>query len=233
MLPSFRGTPGEALAVASEAEDRGLDGVFVYDHLWPMGQPERPAIAPFPLLGAVAATTSVLHLGTLVARVEVIPDELLVAEFAALDHMAPGRVIAALGTGDHLSFAENEAYGVPLRSASDRRASLGSCARALLGLGLQVWIGGLARATVAVAEEVGAVANFWQADPETVATQAARSPVTWAGMATPGRPDADLDAAAIVALARPLVTAGANWLVFGWPVDLVELASAARAIHSD
>jgi alkanesulfonate monooxygenase SsuD/methylene tetrahydromethanopterin reductase-like flavin-dependent oxidoreductase (luciferase family) len=163
----------------------------------------------------------------------VVPDELLVAEFAALNHLAPGRVIAAIGTGDHLSFAENHAYGVPVLSAADRRAAVGACARALLGLGLQVWIGGLARATVAVAEEVGAISNFWQADPETVATQAARSRVTWSGMARPGQPDAPVDAAAIVALARPLVTAGASWLVFGWPVDLNELAAAADVIRAD
>ncbi len=231
LVPSFRDTPAEALATAQEAERLGIDGVFVYDHLWPPGQPDRPAIAPFPVLGAIATTTSTVWLGTLVARVGIIPDDFLVAEFAALAALAPQRVVAALGTGDDLSFGENLAFGVPAGTAEDRRKSAGACARALISLGLDVWIGGVSRRTTALAEEVGAIPNLWQASPESVAAQAARSEVTWAGMA---RRDTGgvADASAIAAQSRPLVEAGASWLVFGWPVDLPELAAAARLIRS-
>src|ERR1700728_4195803 len=93
MLPTFRDTPRLALSTATEAEALGIDGVFVYDHLWPMGQPGRPALSPFPVLGAIAGSTTRLAIGTLVARVGVVPDETLVAEFAALSSLAPGRVI--------------------------------------------------------------------------------------------------------------------------------------------
>ena len=54
VLPSFRPTAADALDVARQADDAGIDGVFCYDHLWPMGRPDRPALAPFPLLAAVA-----------------------------------------------------------------------------------------------------------------------------------------------------------------------------------
>ena len=232
MLPTFRDTPTEALDAALEAERLGIDGVFVYDHLWPMGQPDRPALAPFPLLGAVAELTRTVHLGTLVARIGIVPDEILAAEFTALAHLAPGRVVAGLGTGDHLSFNENRAYGVTVDPAGDRRADLSACARSLVDRGLTVWVGGLSRRTVEAAEAVGAVPNFWQAGPDRVAEQAARTEVTWAGMAGPASRSAGLDAAAIAAAGRPLVEAGASWVVFGWPLDLGQLASAASALRS-
>ena len=42
-LPSFR-DDASAVDAARQAERLGLDGVFVFDHLWPIGQP-RPARA--------------------------------------------------------------------------------------------------------------------------------------------------------------------------------------------
>ena len=54
VLPTFRDTPDEAFAAATAAVTAGVDGVFCYDHIWPIGQPERPALAPFPVLGALA-----------------------------------------------------------------------------------------------------------------------------------------------------------------------------------
>jgi alkanesulfonate monooxygenase SsuD/methylene tetrahydromethanopterin reductase-like flavin-dependent oxidoreductase (luciferase family) len=55
VLPTFRDTPDEAFAAAADAVEAGIDGLFCYDHIWPLGQPERPALAPFPVLGALAA----------------------------------------------------------------------------------------------------------------------------------------------------------------------------------
>jgi alkanesulfonate monooxygenase SsuD/methylene tetrahydromethanopterin reductase-like flavin-dependent oxidoreductase (luciferase family) len=232
MLPTFRDTPDEALSIAGEAEVVGLDGVFVYDHLWPMGQPGRPALSPFPVLGAIAGSTARLAIGTLVGRVGIVPDETLVAEFATLSALAPGRVIAGLGTGDHLSADENRAYGLEFPPAHERRQAVAYCASRLLEIGLIVWVGGMSRATVEVAERVGAAANFWQATPERVALQAVRSEVTWAGMVRPEAGDEVLDASDLLAVARPLVAAGASWLVFGWPVPLDELAAAARTLRA-
>src|SRR5271169_153104 len=123
-LPSFRADAG-ALDAARRAEAAGLDGVFVFDHLWPLGRPDRPALASFPLLGAVAAVTETVALGPLVARVGLVPDEVLVAELASLSHMAPGRLIAGIGTGDAMSAPENQAYGIAFADAGTRRLALG------------------------------------------------------------------------------------------------------------
>src|SRR5579884_2981736 len=54
-LPQFRHEADTALAAARQAEELGLDGVFVFDHLWPMGSPDRPIISAAPVLGALAA----------------------------------------------------------------------------------------------------------------------------------------------------------------------------------
>ena len=56
ILPTFRDSAEDAFRAAALADERGLDGVFAFDHLWPIGDRERPALAPFPLLAAVAAS---------------------------------------------------------------------------------------------------------------------------------------------------------------------------------
>lgn len=245
ILPSFRDTPGEALAVAAAAEEAGVDGVFCYDHLWPMGQPERPALAPFPLLGMVARRTERVHVGTLVARIGLVPDRVLLAEFGALSVLAPGRVIAGLGTGDRQSAAENEAYGVPSAPADERRAAVGRCAVALRDRGLEVWVGGGSRGTRLVAEEAGVAVNLWDVPPAAVAEQARRSEVTWGGPVpkagrSSGRPPsggapagADAgDGEAIAHLLAGLARAGATWAVFVWPVPLATVVACARTAAS-
>jgi len=75
-----------------------------------------------------------------VARVGLAPNEVLAAQFSALDHLAPGRVIAGLGTGDRLNEEENRAYGIPFPPAAERRAQLVELGRQLGAAGLTVWI---------------------------------------------------------------------------------------------
>src|SRR5204862_6311366 len=100
-LPQFREEAGPALEVARSAEAAGLDGVFVFDHLWPLGRPDRPALHSTTLLGALAAETSRVTLGTLVARVGLVPNAVLVHALVTLHRIAgDGRFIAGLGTGD-------------------------------------------------------------------------------------------------------------------------------------
>jgi len=228
ILPSFAERADDARAAARVAEAAGVDGVFCYDHVWPMGQPERPAIAPFPLLGAIVAESDRLVVGPLVARVGLVPDAVLVSEFEALEFLAPGRVIAALGTGDRLSEAENVAYGVPYPSAAQRRGELRACAAALADRGVPVWVGagagntGHGSPTVEIAEDVGVAVNFWEVAPESVAEQAARTEVTWAGAQL-----ADRSARAVRALAAQLAAAGATWAVFGWPIPMEAVVAGA------
>ena len=73
-LPSFVEDPDIPIAVARAAEDAGLDAVFVFDHLWRGDPPRRrPALECFSLLGAVAAETTRIQVGTLVVRATLRP----------------------------------------------------------------------------------------------------------------------------------------------------------------
>jgi hypothetical protein len=86
-------------------------------------------------------------------------------------------------------------------------------------LGVEVWIGGGARPTVSIAEELGCAVNLWGATPEQVAEQAARSVVTWAG--------AGVDEGRLVDDLGNVDEAGATWAVVGWPAPLDVLAAAS------
>ncbi|HEY4700455.1 MAG TPA: LLM class flavin-dependent oxidoreductase, partial [Streptosporangiaceae bacterium] len=68
-LPQFEHGADHALEAARRAESLGIDGVFCFDHLWPIGKPGRPALSSGPLLGALAASTSTITIGSLVSRV--------------------------------------------------------------------------------------------------------------------------------------------------------------------
>ena len=228
VLPTFRHTPDDAFAAATAAVEAGVDGLFCYDHIWPIGQPERPALAPFPILGALATMFDPSpgprggpYLGTLVARVGLVPDAVLVAQFVALEGLAPGRVIAGLGTGDRLSEEENLAYGIPFAPAAERRADMVALGRTLAGAGLPVWVAGGPAGRTEEARAAGAALNVWDAEPALVAARVAGPPgveVTWAGPPPPATPP-------LAERLRALAEAGATWVIFGWPVAVAfELA---------
>jgi len=235
VLPTFRDRPDDAFAAATEAVAAGVDGLFCYDHIWPLGQPERPALAPFPVLGALAtrlgpprAEGQGPFLGTLVARVGLAPNAVLAGQFTALERLAPGRVIAGLGTGDRLSEEENRAYGIPFPPAAARRAQLVELGRELVAAGLTVWVAGGTAGRTEEARAAGAVLNVWDAAPALVAERTSGPDgveVTWAGPPPTGPPP-------IAEMVRALHEAGATWVVFGWPVDVEALVAAARAVDA-
>jgi alkanesulfonate monooxygenase SsuD/methylene tetrahydromethanopterin reductase-like flavin-dependent oxidoreductase (luciferase family) len=222
-LPTFR---DDALAIeaARRAEELGLDGVFVFDHLWPMGAPERPALSCFPVLGAVAGATGRISFGPLVARVGLVPDEVLAAELLSLGLMAPGRLIAGLGTGDSMSAAENLAFGIPFDPADRRRAALRECARPVLGAGIPVWVGGGSPTTVELAVELSAAVNLWEGQPAAVAALQSRCEVTWAGPVAGEVPE-------IARWLEEVAGAGATWAVCAWPDSIEAVAEAAAFVH--
>jgi len=208
LLPTFRDSAHDAFDAARAAFDARLDGVFAYDHLWPMGTPERPALEPFGVLAVVARRYD-LVVGTLVARVGLASTEHLVEQFNTLEYFAPGRVVAALGTGDKLSVAENRAYGLHLYEPDERRAMLEATWRALHET-MPVWFGAGQRATNELAHQLGATLNLWDVTPDELARESARGPTNWAGPA-PKDVAAHLDA---------LERAGATWAVFSPQTDV-------------
>jgi alkanesulfonate monooxygenase SsuD/methylene tetrahydromethanopterin reductase-like flavin-dependent oxidoreductase (luciferase family) len=209
LLPTFRNGAADALAFADSAVEAGLDGLFAYDHLWPMGSPTRPSLAPFPLLAAVARRHGEVVVAPLVARVGLVGTPHLVEQFLTLERVAPSRVICALGSGDRLSAAENDAYDVAKRSADERRAMMAETARELQGL-MPVWFGAGNDETNRVARDVGATVNLWDASPERVREMTTSGEVSWAGPASE-------DLATTLDAVRE---AGATWAVFAPDVDV-------------
>lgn len=227
-LPQFRDEADTALATARLAEEAGLDGVFVFDHLWPIGRPNRPALHSLPLLGALAVETTHLTIGSLVSRIGLLPDAVLVNALLTAHRMAGGRFVAGLGVGDRLSRAENEAFGVAFAPVAERVSSLVECCRELCAAGVPVWVGGLSDEMLGVAITESAVLNVWGVDPGRVASTIGVE-VTWAGQVHP-----DLD---LVRHLAALHEAGATWAVLApihmaWPDAVARIAKARDSFWS-
>ena len=224
-LPQFRDDADTALDAAQRAESLGIDGVFCFDHLWPMGQPGRPALSSGPLLGALAAATSTISLGTLVARIGLLPDDVLIEVLCGMHSMSGGRLIAGIGTGDKLSRAENEAYGIPFEPAEVRRGRLGSVATAVAGAGVPVWLGGARPEMVDLARVTGSAVNVWQVDAAPVVGLVAQGvEVTWGGPVGGTLVEA-------TAMLRSVADAGASWAVCAWPDSIEVIAEAAATVQ--
>ncbi|HEX6595994.1 MAG TPA: LLM class flavin-dependent oxidoreductase [Acidimicrobiales bacterium] len=258
-LPQFRDDAEAAIAVARRAEAAGLDGVFVFDHMWPLGRPDRPALQSTVLLGALAAETERVTLGTLVARVGMVPDAVLVHQLVTLARIAgPGlrgpnavnsRFVATVGTGDRKNQPENAAYGVPFGSVQERVAALITVVRGLRAAGVTTWVGGTSRAIVRAATEADGW-NGWGISAARLAQYAAEftalgapAEITWAGQvlfgeASDARPE--VVAGTVAGIARHLeavAATGATWAICA-PIDIgarpeaVELlAEAAEAVR--
>jgi alkanesulfonate monooxygenase SsuD/methylene tetrahydromethanopterin reductase-like flavin-dependent oxidoreductase (luciferase family) len=217
-LPSFVDDPEVPLTVAHAAEAAGLDAVFVYDHVWRGDPPKRrPALECFSLLGAVAAETSTIGVGTLVARATLRPAATLANAFRTVHRIAGDRLFAGIGSGDSQSRAENEAFGLEFGTMAERISTLHDAVRATSGNGFPVWVGGHA----AQIREIVAVAdgwNGWGGEADEFAKQVALvrdvapdATITWGGLARP----IDEGAGPLADRLRPYVDAGAEWVIIG------------------
>jgi alkanesulfonate monooxygenase SsuD/methylene tetrahydromethanopterin reductase-like flavin-dependent oxidoreductase (luciferase family) len=164
-LPSFQSDPERVLTVARAAEDAGIDGVFLFDHLFRQrgdaaDAERRPALELLTMTAAVAAATTRVAVGTLVARATLRPPAMHRAAFDTLSRLAPGRIIAGLGAGDDDSLAEDTAFGVvpPIPDfAAYRVTRLVTTVEALKDRQYPVWVAGRSPA----ARRLAATADGW------------------------------------------------------------------------
>jgi len=233
-LPQFRDDAEQALATARRAEELGLDGVFVFDHLWPIARPDDPALQSRVLLGALAVETTRVVLGPLVARVSLLANAVLTHEMETLHRMLTDRLIVGLGTGDSLSRSENERAGVPFPSVADRVADLEDCCRRLRAVGARTWVGGNSARLRSTAAREADGWNGWSTGAQDFAADAIdvleraraagrRVEVTWGGQVLIGR----TTAAAAAKLERHGPRAG---LVHGTVDDLRRHFDALAAV---
>jgi alkanesulfonate monooxygenase SsuD/methylene tetrahydromethanopterin reductase-like flavin-dependent oxidoreductase (luciferase family) len=100
-------------AVAAEAT--GWDAFFLWDHLL---SPLRRAVDPWVTLGAIAARTERILLGTMITPIARRRPWVLALQIAALAQLAPGRVVLGVGFGYEGDFARfGEPAGLTERSA--------------------------------------------------------------------------------------------------------------------
>ena len=127
-IPGFRhsGAPDvemfdHTLEHAHAAEESGFSSVWVMDHFWQLpalGGPDEPILEAYTLLGALAARTERVQLGTLVTGVTYRNPALLAKMITTLDVISHGRAI--LGIGAAWYDVEHAGYGFDFPSARER-----------------------------------------------------------------------------------------------------------------
>jgi alkanesulfonate monooxygenase SsuD/methylene tetrahydromethanopterin reductase-like flavin-dependent oxidoreductase (luciferase family) len=244
-LPNFRDNAEPALQVARAAEAAGLDGVFGFDHLFGRAQDGalRPALEGMTLLGAVAAETSRIAFGPLVARASLRPPATLACTLDTLARVGPGRLLATIGAGDSQSREENETFGLPFGTLATRVKRLEAAVDATVDHGYPVWVGGASSGVGMVAAARADGWNRWgpplarfEREARAVREVHKRDPftVSWAGLFVIGRDEraarektqrlAPSSEAAVggpeqvAEVLRAYGAAGAEWVIVG-PVD--------------
>jgi alkanesulfonate monooxygenase SsuD/methylene tetrahydromethanopterin reductase-like flavin-dependent oxidoreductase (luciferase family) len=90
--------PRVMAGVAAAAEERGWDGLYVWDHII-YREPVRAVADPWIVLSAIAAATSRLRLGPLVTPLARRRVQKLARETATLDLLSGGRLTLGVGLG--------------------------------------------------------------------------------------------------------------------------------------
>jgi alkanesulfonate monooxygenase SsuD/methylene tetrahydromethanopterin reductase-like flavin-dependent oxidoreductase (luciferase family) len=199
-LPQFNVDPGPALEACRDAHRVGFGGAFVFDHLWPLGAPTRPALECWTLLAAVAAEVGGraggFRVGTLVTRAGLRAPALVARMAATVGQVAGVPPIVAVGRGDLGNRDENRAFGLPFGGAAERSRAVEDTVAALRGplAGSpvpEVWVGGTGPSGRELAGRLADAWNGWGLTPEELAAgltavrraaaEAGRDPATVAG----------------------------------------------------
>ena len=106
--------------MARAAEDAGFDSIWIGDHLLYRGdgREERGPWDAWTLLAALAAITTRVDIGPLVACTAFSPPALLARTAAAVQEVSNGRLVLALGAG--WNAAEFAAFGIPFNKRASR-----------------------------------------------------------------------------------------------------------------
>lgn len=241
-LPSFVRDADTVQRVARTAEESGVDGIFVYDHVFRRGRDgeRRPALEAISLLGALAEATTRVAIGTLVLRASMRPPASTAAAVGTAARLAPGRVIAGIGAGDSESKEENESFGLGFGSVKERVRGLEETVRAARDQGAAVWVGGLAPSVREVATCEADGWNAWGISPvlftkwaHEMRPAAVRTPFacTWSGLVVLDETDdaartraAELEVSSDTIVGGPstvaeelrvLADGGAEWAIVG------------------
>jgi F420-dependent oxidoreductase-like protein len=124
--------------LAREADQAGLDSLWVMDHFFQIGMvgaPEEPMLEAWTALAFAAAQTGRITLGSLVTGAHYRHPGVLVKTVTTLDVLSGGR--AWLGIGAGWNEEESRGLGVPFPSTAERFERL----EETLQIALQMWAG--------------------------------------------------------------------------------------------
>jgi alkanesulfonate monooxygenase SsuD/methylene tetrahydromethanopterin reductase-like flavin-dependent oxidoreductase (luciferase family) len=91
--------PAAVVDLAVAAEERGWDGVFLWDHIWRSEARNARVADPWIVLAAVAARTSRIRLGPMVVPLARRRPQKVARETVSLDRLSAGRLILGVGLG--------------------------------------------------------------------------------------------------------------------------------------
>src|SRR3974390_1921548 len=125
-FPNFSGFAPDDLfeqvaAVSVAADESGFNSIWVMDHFFQLpslGGPDQPMLEAYTLLGALAARTRRVQLGTLVTGVTYRNPSILAKIVTTLDVISRGRAI--LGIGGAWYDVEHQGLGVGFPGAGVR-----------------------------------------------------------------------------------------------------------------
>jgi alkanesulfonate monooxygenase SsuD/methylene tetrahydromethanopterin reductase-like flavin-dependent oxidoreductase (luciferase family) len=107
------------IALATAAEEAGLDGLFRSDHYRSIGRGDPAgSLDAWTTLAALAGRTTTLRLGTMVSPVTFRPASVLAKSVTTVDHVSGGRVELGIGAG--WFEAEHQTYGFPFLTTRKR-----------------------------------------------------------------------------------------------------------------
>ena len=112
----------EWVALAEACEKHGIEAMFRSDHYLSQTNPTRLATDAWTILGALAAQTTQLRLGTLVSPVTFRQPGVLAKAAATADHVSGGRITVGIGAGWMVE--EHERFGFPFPPLEERLQEL-------------------------------------------------------------------------------------------------------------
>jgi coenzyme F420-dependent glucose-6-phosphate dehydrogenase len=162
--------PTELLALSVEAERLGFDAVAVSDHFQPWRHHGGHSPASLPWLGALAARTERVQIGTSVLTPTLRYHPSIVAQaFATLACLAPGRVFLGAGSGEAMN--ETPATGAEWPGPKERRLRLGEA----IALIRELWTG----------ERVSFEGDFYRTERATIYDRPDEPPPIYVAAAAP------------------------------------------------
>lgn len=108
---------------AERCERLGIRSLWLYDHLYSPGLPDRTSLEAWTVATALLATTTTLRVGHLVLCNQFRHPALLAKMAATLDVVSGGRLDLGLGSGSYEP--EHHEAGLPWGTAAERSARLG------------------------------------------------------------------------------------------------------------